>query len=154
MNGIRRRTLPEGVATGDIASPNGSTVRCTGLSPDGWLYLTSFGNGPVLAWDPDGEYRGPFGGGGLDSPFGVAVDSLGEVIVASQNNARYYVFGSADAHGFLRSVAADGLDHRWIACYGHNTVVPFNPEGAEVPRLESNLPAGLAITYEFSVAEP
>ncbi len=163
MPGIRQVALPGGGALGGIASPGGSNLRCTGWSPDGWLYLTSFGQGPVQAWDPEGQHRGPFGGGGLGSAFGVAVDSLGEVIVASQNNARYYVFGSADApdaHGFLRSVpvncqgqlrnvAVDGLDHVWVACYGSGAAVKFSPEGEEVARVQARSPAGVAVTFDY-----
>ena len=161
---VETRTLTlTGVHAGNIASPNGSNLRSTAFGPDGSFYLTSFSGGPVQRWSPGFVFQGPFGGGGLSSAFGVAVRSNGEVVVASQNNAAYYVFSSVgtflrsvnvNCAGQIRNIAVDGWDSIWVGCFGHNAVVKFNAQDVEVARIQVNTPSGVSIlpTWEGPTA--
>ncbi len=144
-----------GVSQPSIASPAGANLRSTAFGPDGSFYLTSFSGGPVQRWTPGFIAAGAFGSGtGLTAAFGVDVRSNGNVVVADQNAAQYFVFsatGTFDTSvpvacgGQLRGVAVDFSDNSWIACNGQNAVVKFSPAGAEVARITVGSPSGVAI---------
>jgi len=130
-------------------------VRSVAFGPDGSFYLTSFNPPPVQRWNPGFIPAGTFGlGAGLTSAFGVDVRSNGNVIVAGQNDAAYFVFSAngtfirratVNCEGQLRNVAVDFSDNVWVACFGSNAVVKFDTADQEVARITVTSPSGVAI---------
>jgi hypothetical protein len=147
-----RVMAPDGASAGSISSPQGSNLRSSAFGPDGSFYLTSFAGGPVQRWSPGFVFRGAFGGGGLSSAFGVGTRSNGDVVVASQNGAAYFVFTSDGTFlrsvavactGQIRNIAVDDEDNVWVGCYGHNSVVRFDSTDSEVGRISVSTPSGV-----------
>ena len=144
----------DGSDAGTVASPNGSNLRSTAFGPDGDFYLSSFNSGPGQRWDPGLVYDKAFGGGGLSSAFGVTTRSNGDVIIASQNNARYYVFAkdgtykdsvAVPCNGQIRNIAADCEDTLYVGCYQSNKVVVYDADDMITGEVSITTPAGVAV---------
>ncbi|MCA9658440.1 MAG: DUF4215 domain-containing protein, partial [Myxococcales bacterium] len=144
----------DGSDAGNVASPSGTNLRSTAFGPAGDFYLSSFGGGPGQHWNPGLAYDGPFGGGGLGSAFGVTTRSTGDVIIASQNNAAYYVFAqdgtfkksvAVACGGQIRNIAADCADTLYVGCYGANKVVVYDANDSVTGEVAITSPAGVAV---------
>ncbi len=91
--------LVTGAQGGDRAGLYGP--RGLAIGPNGDLYVTDTGNGRVVVYGPNGEFRREFGSKGaapgqLDEPVGIAVSADGSrIYVADSNNARIAVFDGA-----------------------------------------------------------
>ncbi len=153
MPSVRMLNL-DGSDAGTVASPGGSNLRSTAFGPDGDFYLSSFGSGPMQRWDPGLVYDKSFGGGGLSTAFGVTTRSDGDVIVASQNNARYYIFAkdgtykdsvAVPCNGQIRNIAADCEDTLYVGCYNSNKVVVYDADNAILGEVAVSTPAGVAV---------
>jgi streptogramin lyase len=142
-----------GTALGNVASPNGTSLRGSALGPDGSFYLATLAGGPVQRWLAGFVYDKAFGGGGLDDAYGIATRANGDVIVTDQNQHAYFRFSregvfhgsvNIDCAGQVRNVAVDQDDNLWIACYGSNAVIKVDTRDREVARLTVNAPSGVA----------
>lgn len=81
---IARYALTE---TGELeqtfVEPVGNTLKVVAVDFMGNAWIASQGTDSVFAYSPDGEQLGEFTGGGIDGPWGVAVDGEGNVWVAN-----------------------------------------------------------------------
>ena len=154
MSEVRTMTYA-GVQGISIASPAAGNLRSTAFGPDGSFYLTAF-NPPIQRFGAGFVPLGTFGTGvsGFTTPFGIDVRSNGNVIIAGQNDASYFVFSATGTFiasvpvacsGQLRNVAVDFSDNVWVACTMENAVVKFNALDQEVARITVASPSGVAI---------
>jgi len=182
------------VWTGD-GSPTGqfNHPRNVALGPDGTIYLADSGNNRIVKFDADGAFvtawghlckmyeaqagcQEPDGAGGLNDPWGLAVDQDGYVYVADTWNHRIQRFSGDGAfvgmwgvHGVNEDASgADGLfwgprdvavgpeGRIYVADTGNKRIQVFEPDGTFVNQwggkgLQDGMmdePAGLAITDE------
>ena len=71
--------------------------RAVAIDPEGNLYVADTGNKRVQKFDPQGNFLGQWGGGGIiegrfDEPVGIAVDQRGNIYVADTWNRRVQKF--------------------------------------------------------------
>lgn len=154
---------PDGSDGGIVDVLMGGNLRSTTFGPDGSFYVTAFGSNFVERWNPGFIYAGPFSGGGLGSPFGIATRSDGTVIVASQNNAAFYVYTAAGAFvsstavactGQLRNVAVDANDVLYVGCYDADRVAVFSVGNVEVDSIAVDSPSGVGMLFDWPGAPP
>jgi len=147
-----------GADAGQVASPNGSNLRSTAFGPQGDFYLSSFGGGPGQRWSPGLVYVGAFGGGGLVNGFGTTTRASGDVLIADQNQAAYYVFSqqgvfkkkvAVNCVGQLRNIAADSQGRVYIGCYEANKVVQFDAADLALKEIPIASPAGVAVLANY-----
>lgn len=158
-----RILLPDGSDGGIVDVLSGSNLRSTTFGPDGSFYLTAFSSNFVERWGPGLIYDGTFGGGGLGSPFGITTRSDGTVIVASQNNAAFYVYTATGMFvsstaiacgGQVRNVAVDADDTLYVGCYNDGRVAVFSQANVEVDSIVVDTPGGVGMLYEWGGPPP
>jgi len=148
----------DGTDGGIVDVLTGTNLRSTTFNPAGDLYLTAFSTDAVEWWTAGYNNQGTFTGGGLGTPFGIAVKANGDVVVASQNNAAYYTFTSSGAflsstavacNGQIRNLAIDGGDYLYVGCYDDDRVAIFSPANVEVNSIAVASPAGVGMLWEW-----
>ena len=154
MASIKVLTLA-GADAGIVASPGGDNLRSTAFGPQGDFYLSSFGGGPGQRWSPGIVYVGTFGGGsGLSTGFGVTTRANGDVLIAGQNDAAYFIYSQlgvfkkkvpVNCVGQLRNIAADKNGRLYVGCYEANKVVVFDPTDISIKEIPISTPAGIAV---------
>ena len=84
----------------------------------------------------------------------ITTRATGDVLVASQNQAAYFVFSqngvfkkqvAVNCIGQLRNIAADGQAVLYIGCYEANKVVIFDAADLPIKELPISSPAGIAV---------
>ena len=84
----------------------------------------------------------------------ITTRATGDVPVASQNQAAYFVFSqngvfkkqvAVNCIGQLRNIAADGQGVLYIGCYEANKVVIFDAADLPIKELPISSPAGIAV---------
>jgi hypothetical protein len=63
--------------------PVGDTLKVVTVDFAGNAWFASQGTDSVFAYSPDGEQLGEFTGGGIDGPWGIAVDGVGNIWVSN-----------------------------------------------------------------------
>ena len=76
----------KGSAPGQLRYPTYLTVS------NNILYVSDIGNGRVTIYDTNGRYLHCIGNGILDRPYGIAIDTLGNLYVCDYDNNRIVVF--------------------------------------------------------------
>jgi uncharacterized protein (TIGR03663 family) len=145
--------------------------RGIAIGPEGDLYVTDTGNGRVVVYGPNGEFRREFGtkgaaAGQLDEPVGIAVSADGSrVYVADSNNARIAVFDGAgqpiaqwaveDWRGksyFEPYLALDSSGALYATSSANRQVLKFDQNGAVVARANGGAAAEDTFGAPFGIA--
>ncbi len=114
------------------------------VAQEGTIYVTDGGNSRVQYFDPEGKYKGQFGGKGkaksnMSQPFGIEVGPQGYVYVADrqENLVKVYDakgsfkfdFGSPDLLKNPCGIAIDDQERVLVADSGNNRICFFSLEG-------------------------
>lgn len=161
--------LVTGTQAGDRTGLYGP--RGIAIGPDGELYVTDTGNGRVVIYGPNGEFRREFGKKGaapgqLDEPVGIAVSADGSrVYVADSGNARIAVFDGQgqpiaqwaveDWRGksyFEPYLALDGGGALYATSSATRQVLKFDANGAIVARANGGTAAEDTLAAPFGIA--
>ena len=174
---IQARTLdvaPVGTIAGEMGATPLLTPRAIAVAGNGNRIIADSGNHRIVITDPNGTFIQAFGGlcrmgegeaggcvdadgtgplelgdGQFNEPWGVAVDSQGQIYVADTWNGRIQVFDSVGnflrkwgyfntTNGTLgdplalfgpRGIAVDGSDNLIVADTGNKRVLQFTPNG-------------------------
>ncbi len=73
----------EGDLVQTLLEPIGDTLKVVAVDHSGNAWFASQGTDSVFAYSPHGEQLGEFSGGGIDGPWGVAVDGGGNIWVSN-----------------------------------------------------------------------
>lgn len=127
------------------------------VAPDGTIYATDPQRGRILAFHPDGAYKGLIDTeasgtvpGGLGRPTDVAVDADGSVYVSDYANGKVLVFGKDFT--FLREWKVPlviGVDVVGTTVYARSggQIVTFGTDGTELSRTVRQGRGPGAVTY-------
>ena len=130
-------------------------------NPLGSSWISGIGNGPAIAFAPGVQTTV---GTGLNYPYGIAVDSAGDVFVADLYNVQVVEFTPSGAAITVPAsglngptgVAVDGAGDVFIADPGNSQVLEVTPSGVQTIPLNSCYPTGVAVdgAGDVFIADP
>lgn len=141
-----------GTGSGDFASPSGIAYG------GGFLYVTDISRHRVLRFNTSGVFQNEWGGFGtatsqFSSPYGVAVDGSGNVLVADSGNDRISKFTSTGT--FISSFATsnplnvevDAAGNIWVTSSADDAVRVYSSGGALLAAATwASFPNGMAVS--------